>query len=220
VLFSQLFGSVADLPGFRGSYLDYLVPAVIVMNALSAGGWAGTTSIDDIERGVMGRLLVTPVRRTAIIAGHLTQLAVVVVLQSLILSGIGLAIGAHFPTGVAGIAVMTLAAVLLGAATGAFSHALAVSSRSQNALIGASQAVILPMTFLSTAFMIPELMPEWMRTVAAFNPLTWAIDASRIALDPAGDPGAIVVRLGWLAAFVVVAGLLALAAFRSYRRSI
>jgi ABC-2 type transport system permease protein len=220
VLFSQLFRSIENLPGFRGTYLDFLVPAIIVMNALNAGGWAGTTSIDDMDRGVLNRLLVTPVRRSAVILGHLTQQALLLVIQSVILVGISLAIGAHFATGLVGIGAMTLAAVLLGAAIGALSHAVAIMARSQEALIGTSQAIILPMTFLSTAFMVPQLMPDWIRTVAGYNPLTWAIDAARIGLDPAGDPASILLRLGWLTAFLVVSIGLALAAFRRYRRTI
>src|SRR5204862_1470752 len=139
--------------------------------------------------------------RSAVILGHLAQQALLLVVQSVILVGIALAIGAHFATGIVGIAVMTLAAVLLGAAIGALSHAMAITARSQEALIGASQAIILPMSFLSTAFMVPELMPDWIRTVAGYNPLSWAIDAARIGLDPAGDPMSIVIRLGWLTAF-------------------
>lgn len=220
VLFSQLFRSIENLPGFRGTYLDFLVPAIIVMNALNAGGWAGTTSIDDMDRGVLNRLLVTPVRRSAVILGHLTQQAILLVIQSVILVGISLAIGAHFATGLVGIGAMTLAAVLLGAAIGALSHAVAIMARSQEALIGTSQAIILPMTFLSTAFMVPQLMPDWIRAVAGYNPLTWAIDAARIGLDPAGDPAAILLRLGWLTAFLAVSIGLALAAFRRYRRTI
>jgi ABC-2 type transport system permease protein len=220
VLFSQLFRSVEDLPGFLGSYLDFLLPAIVVMSALSAGGWAGTTSIDDMERGVLSRFLVTPVRQGAIIYGHLVQGALIVAIQSVILVGVGLAIGAHFPGGSAGIGVTVLASILLGSAVGALSHAVALLARSQEALIGASQAIILPMTFLSTAFMVPQLMPDWMRTVAGYNPLTWAIDASRSALGTAPDVGYVAIRVGWLAAFLLVAALIALGAFGRYRRSI
>src|SRR5207244_13065966 len=122
--------------------------------------------------------------------------------------------------GVVGIGITIVAAVLVGTATGALSHALAVTSRSQEALIGASQAIILPMTFLSTAFMAPQLMPDWIRTVAGYNPLSRAVDASRRALDPAGDAAAVLLRLGWLALFAIVAGLVALGAFPGLRRSV
>jgi len=65
-----------------------------------------------------------------------------------------------------------------------------------------------------------KLMPDWMATVAGFNPLTWAADASRSALDGTGDATYIALRLGWLAAFLLASTFLALRAFGRYRRSI
>jgi len=212
-------GILGDLPGFGGSYLDFLVPGVVAMSALSTGGWAGTASIEDMDRGVMGRMLVTPVHRGAIITGHLVQGALIIVIQALILVGLAFVMGARFDGGPAGMAVTFLAAVLLGSAAGALSHGLALLARTQETLIAASQGIILPMTFLSTAFMIPALMPDWMATVVQYNPLTWAVDASRAALDATEDATYVVVRLGWLAAFLVVSVVLALRAFGRYRRA-
>ena len=66
-LFGNLFRRVVELPGFgAASYLDYLVPGVVVMNAVSANMWAGMGAIDEIERGTLNRFLVTPVSRAAI----------------------------------------------------------------------------------------------------------------------------------------------------------
>ena len=219
LLFSQLFSAMGELPAFDGSYLSFLLPGVVVMSALSSGGWAGTASIDDIHRGVMDRVLVTPVRRAAVIIGHLGQQAFIVVIQAAVLIVLGIVVGARFDGGVAGVAVMLVASILLGSAIGALSHAIALLTRTQETLIAVSQGIILPMTFLSTTFMAPELMPDWMATVAGFNPLTWAVDAARAALEGPGDWGFVLVRLGWLVAFLVVSVALALRAFTTYRRS-
>jgi ABC-2 type transport system permease protein len=218
LLFSQLFSGIADLPGFEGTYLAFLLPAIVAMAALSTGGWAGTASLEDIDRGVLGRVLVTPVSRAAVIAGHLVQGALIVAIQSVILVAIGWVMGAGYEAPFSGLLVLVAAAVLLASAAGALSHALALTTRNQTTLIAASQGVILPMTFLSTAFMLPELMPGWMATVAGFNPLTWAIDAARLALG-GGDPTQVGLRLAWLALFLVVSGVLAIRAFAAYRRA-
>jgi len=220
VLFSQLFQVMGNVPGIDGSYLDFILPGVVAISALSSGGWAGTSSIEDMDRGVMGRMLVTPVNRGAIITGHLVQGALIVVIQAIILVGLGFVMGARFEGGAPGIAVMLVASVLLGAAAGALSHGLALLARTQETLIAASQGIILPMTFLSTAFMIPALMPDWMATVASYNPLTWAVEASRAALEGADDPAFVLARLGWLAVFLIVSVVLALRAFGRYRRAI
>jgi ABC-2 type transport system permease protein len=220
LLFSQLFQTMGDLPQFGGSYLTFLLPGVVVMSALSGGGWAGTASIDDINRGVMDRMLVTPVRRFAVIVGHLGQQVLIVVLQALILVGLGIVVGARLDGGVPGVVVMLAASILLGVGIGALSHAIALLARTQETLIAISQVIILPMTFLSTTFMVSELMPGWMATVAGFNPLTWAADASRAALSASPDWTFAALRLGWLAIFLVVSIALALQAFGRYRRSV
>jgi ABC-2 type transport system permease protein len=219
LLFGQLFQSVGEMPAFRGSYLDFLLPGVVAMSALSSGGWAGMASIDDINAGIMSRMLVTPASRAALILGHLAQGAVILVLQTLILVAVGLTIGARFDGGVAGVGIMLVASLLLGSATGALSHAIGLLARTRETLIAVSQGIILPMTFLSTIFMVPELMPGWMATVAGFNPLTWATDASRASLDGAGDAASVALRLLWLAVFLVVSVVLALRAFGKYRRA-
>ena len=220
LLFGQLFQTVGDLPAFRGSYLDFLLPGVVAMSALSSGGWAGMASIDDINAGIMSRVLVTPANRAAIIFGHLAQGALILILQTLILLIVGVAIGARFDGGIGGVAIMLVASLLLGSATGALSHGIGLLTRTRETLIAVSQGIILPMTFLSTTFMVPQLMPDWMATVAGFNPLTWAADASRSALDGSGDATYIGLRLGWLAIFLFVSVFLALRAFAKYRRSV
>src|SRR5579859_3319960 len=66
-LFGALFRKVATIPGFgSGSYLDYLVPGVIVMSAVSSNMWAGMGTLEEIERGTLNRFLITPVRRSAL----------------------------------------------------------------------------------------------------------------------------------------------------------
>ena len=71
LLFGALFQNVINIPGFswEGSYLDYLVPGVLVMTALFSCGWAGMSIIEDLDRSIMARFLVTPIHRSAIIAG-------------------------------------------------------------------------------------------------------------------------------------------------------
>ena len=66
LLFGTLFRSVTEIPGFTAtaSYLDYLVPGVVVMTALFSSGWSGMGLIDDMERGLMDRFLVAPLHRS------------------------------------------------------------------------------------------------------------------------------------------------------------
>ena len=105
LLFGQLFRSVIHVPGFTtaaGCYLEFITPGVIVMTALFSSGWAGTVYIEDMNRGVMDRLLASPVRRGAMMIGTLAYQALTTVVQTLIVFGIAYLAGARFPGGASG----------------------------------------------------------------------------------------------------------------------
>jgi ABC-2 type transport system permease protein len=223
LLFGQLFRSVIHLPGFAahaGSYLEFITPGVVVMTALFSSGWAGTVYIQDMERGVMDRLLASPVRRGAMMIGSLAYQAVTTVVQTLIVLLIAFAAGARFTGGAAGIGVTVLAAVLLSSIIASFSNAIALLVRQHEALIGISQFIVLPLQFLSSALMDTALAPEWVRTVARYNPVDWAVVAAREALSAGTDWGAVWPRLALLAGLATVMAWLATRAFGSYQRSI
>lgn len=220
-LYGQLFKRVVEIPGFEGgSYIDYLTPGVVVMTAVFSGGWSGMGVIYDLDRGILDRFLVTPTSRAALVAGRLAQQAITTLIQSLILVGLGLALGAGYPGGVVGIAVMLVFAMLLAAAFGALSYALALLLRREESVIAAANFVLLPVTFLSSVFLQPQLIPDWMEAGSRINPVDWAARAGRSALSDAPDWGSIGVHLLLLVAFTVVATAAAMRAFRVYQRSI
>ncbi|RKN41818.1 ABC transporter permease [Streptomyces hoynatensis] len=222
LLFGQLFTSVVDIPGFEGgsSYLEFLTPGIVMMMALFGSAWAGTSYVQDMERGVMDRFLTSPASRGALMVSTLVYQAVLTVVQTLIVLAVALLGGARFGGGAPGVLVLLLAAMLLTASFSALSNAAALLARSQNALIGLSQLVTIPLMFLSSALMDTRLSAGWLDRVAAFNPFEWAVVASREALGGQGrDWPSIAGHLGLLAAFTAVLAWVATRAFRTYQRS-
>jgi ABC-2 type transport system permease protein len=222
LLFGQLFKNIIQIPGFvpTGSYLEFITPGVIVMTALFNSGWSGTVYIEDMNRGVMDRLLASPVRRGSMIAGTLAYQAITTVLQTLVIFAIAYAAGARFPGAGAGIGITLLAAALVAVIIASFSNAVALLVRQQEALIGISQFIVLPLQFLSSGIMDTRLSPGWVRQVARFNPVDWAVVASREALSGSPDWGVVGGRLGLLVAVATALAFLATRAFRTYQRSI
>jgi len=220
-LFGNLFRRIVELPGFgTATYLDYLVPGVVVMNAVSASMWAGMGTIDEIERGTLNRFLITPMRRSAILNANVIVQAVSVAFQSTVIVLLGWAAGAQFPSGAAGPAALVVASVLLGTVFSALSNVLGMTVRQRESIIGLSIFLLLPLTFLSTAFMARDLMPGWMQAVAGANPVNWALDAARGVLARTVDWSAVLVYGGALVALAV--GLVALSTltFRGYQRTV
>jgi ABC-2 type transport system permease protein len=154
--------------------------------------------IEDLNRGVIDRFLVSPVRRPALICGRLVQLGIVSLIQSLIVIGLGLLVGS----------------------LGALSNGMALLARKEETVIAASNFVLLPLTFLSSAFIQRDLVPGWIRSVARYNPVEWTVQAGREALIATPDWGLVLSRAGLLTALCVSCTWLATRAFRTYQRSI
>lgn len=221
LLFGALFQSVVEIPGFEGGdYKQYLVPGVLIMTAYFSSGWNGMSTIEDLDRGVTDRLLVTPARRLPLILGRVGQNLVQVVLQSLVVVAMALAIGVSFDGGVIGIAVLVAIGALIGTAFAALSNALALVARQEESLIGAVTFLQLPLMFLSTAFMQPALLPDWIARVATYNPVDWAIVAGREAVAASPDWSSIAGYCGLLAAFAIVCLALATKAFGAYQKQV
>jgi ABC-2 type transport system permease protein len=220
-LFGNLFRRIVELPGFgTSSYLDYLVPGVVVMNAVSVNMWAGMTTMEEIERGTLNRFLITPVRRSAIMNGNVAEQAMVTTIQSLAIVLLGWAAGATYQGGVGGVAALVVLAVLLGTIFSAFSNTVGMLVREREPIIGINTFLLLPLTFLSTVFMARDLMPGWMQKVAAANPVNWAAEAGRTAVSASPDWDVVWSRAGGLLLLAALMVGLSVRTFRSYQKAV
>ena len=221
LLFGALFSNITQIPGFAtASYLDYLVPGVVVMTALFWCGWSGMAVIEDLDRSIIDRYLTTPVHRSAIIAGLNVYELVTLAIQCAIIGVLAVVLGARLEGGVLGFGALTLCALLLGAAIASFSDAMALTLRQRESVIGINTLLTLPLTFLSAAFLPLLLAPEWIQTVARFNPVNWAVEAGREAMTASPDWSLIGPRVLALAILAVLSTAWATRTFRSYQRSI
>jgi ABC-2 type transport system permease protein len=221
-LFGQLFRRVIDIPGFayHGTYLAYLVPGVIAMNAMANNMWAGMSMIEEIDRGTLNRFLASPASRIAIMNASVAEQAVSTAVQSLIIVGLGLAGGARYHGGAAGVAVMVVASVLVGVVFGALSNAVGTTLRSREAIIGVYTFFMLPLMFLSSAFIATSVMPGWMQAIASRNPLNWVVQIGRSAVSAQPDWAAIGVRCAGLLALAVACVAVSVLTFRSYQKNV
>ena len=221
LLFGALFKAVTEIPGFHGgSYINFLTPGVVVMLAVFSAGWTGMGFIEDINSGVMDRMLAAPVWRGALNAGTVAYGSAMVVIQTILIVLLALALGADYKGGVGGVGLLIVVAALLGASFASLSNGVALLARQRETLIGAVTFVQLPLTFLSAALMQQSLVPGWIQTAAKFNPVNWAVVAARGAAMQKIDWGLVAGRLGLLVALTVVCAAFATRAFARYQRSL
>jgi ABC-2 type transport system permease protein len=217
-LFGNLFKRIVELPGFgTSSYLDYLIPGVVVMNSVSSNMWSGMGTIDEIDRGTTNRFLIAPVSRAAIMNANVIVQALTTAFQSTVIVLVGWAAGAHYPGGVGGPIALVVASVLLGVAFSALSNVMGMTLRQRESVIGLSIFLLLPLTFLSTAFMAKSLMPGWMQAIASANPVNWALESARNATT---DWGSTFVHGAWLLALAAALVWVSTLTFRTYQKTV
>ena len=220
LLFGALFKKVTEIPGFGGgNYITYLTPGVVIMTALFSSSWTGMSYIEDLDTGVMDRFLTAPIHRGALIGASLAYQAVTTAVQSAVIIAIGWGIGAGFPGGASGIAALIGISVLIALAMAGLSNGLALLTRQRETLIAASTTLVMPLTFLSGAFLSLRLVPGWIAGIARYNPVNWAASAGRAAIG--GNPawGTVGSYAGFLAIALAVTAAASTRAFRAYQRS-
>ncbi|MFB6110380.1 MAG: ABC transporter permease [Halodesulfurarchaeum sp.] len=180
ILFTQVFGNVASRALAGGiSYVTYLLPAIAIQISLVVASSSGIGLVDDIESGVFQKTLVTPMNRVAVFLGKTLSELTRIVLQVVIILGLGVLLGAHIESGVLGALGIVVVAILFSVWFLAFSNTIALITKDQESTIIAANMLQLPLLFVSSAFLPVRSMPEWIQVVATYNPITYGVDAAR-----------------------------------------
>src|ERR1700674_384768 len=207
VLFAPLLKSIASVQGFPpGGAYNVFVPGLLVQLGMFGAAGVGFSLIAELRAGVIERLRVTPVSRVALLLGRALRDMFSIVVQSLILVLISLPFGLSIhPLGV----VITLALIaLIGLLTASISYAVALSVREENIYASIVFTATLPILLLSGVLLPMSLAPQWLRSIAAANPLSYAVDAARAVFrDQISDPSvtkgvAIMLVLSFVALFL------------------
>ena len=100
VLYGQLFKNVTQLGGFgTTSYITFLAPAIVVMNAFFGATWSGMWMIADLDHKVVERFLATPASRFSLILSQIVRSALTAAIQAIVILVVALALGVRIHTG-------------------------------------------------------------------------------------------------------------------------
>jgi ABC-2 type transport system permease protein len=187
VIFAALFGGgshTVPITGGRISTSVYYVPGIIALGVIAAcfGNLVASVTAQR-ERGVLKRRRATPVPAAALIAGRvLTAIAVAVVMAAVLL-GIGwAAYGAHVPGRTAIALVVT---VVVGAASFCcMGYALTSLIRNEDSALPITQALLLPLYFISGVFVAVTVLPHWLAGVGEIFPVRHLANALLTAYNP------------------------------------
>ncbi|MEO5852523.1 MAG: ABC transporter permease [Nocardioides sp.] len=182
VLYLLLFGPllkpiVASFPGAPDNEFTFLVPGLLVQLGMFGAFFAGFGLIAEWREGVVEAERVTPASRTALLVGRLMRDLLQLLVQALILVGLGLVMGMRGPVG--GIVFGVALTLLVGGACAAASNALALSTKSEDVMAPVINMVMMPVLLLSGILLPMTLGPAWLQRVSDFMPFRWIVDAVR-----------------------------------------
>lgn len=190
------------------TYVDFLVPGMIALSIMQTGLFGVVfTFVQWKQRGVLRRLMATPMRVRDFFFSQLVTRLSTVALQIGVLIAVGLlAFHFHFQGNL-------LYVLLVGIAGGgiflAMGLAISGASKSEETAAPIANLVSLPLMFLSGVFFPRSSMPSWLQGITQYSPLTYVSDALRsISIDGASLWAVRTDLLGifiWLAIAVVIA---------------
>lgn len=206
LLFTQLFGQFSEIPGFIAatgttSYAIFATAGILLQNAFGSALQSGNSIVADIDSGFLQKMLVTPVNRYAILLGRLTSDAFRVVIQSIIIIALSFLpfVGVTYATGVPGIILILLTVAFFGLAWSGISLAIGMKTRSAETVFAIGGFITFPLLFLSTALVPQSFQPQWIQTISAFNPISYAVNACRVLMITGFDWSIILQAYGVIA---------------------
>jgi ABC-2 type transport system permease protein len=207
-------------PRFHGSYINFLTPGVVIMLAVFSAGWTGMGFVEDINGGVMDRMLTTPVWRGALNTGTVAYGSFMVAVQTVVIVILSLVLGADFKGGVGGVVLMIVIAGMLGPVFASLSNAVAVLAPSardgDRGRHLRSAATHLPLGGAHAGQPSPLVDSLGLQVQAG----ELGGGAARSAAMQEIDWGVVAGRIGLLAALLLVAVALTAGAFAGYQRSL
>jgi ABC-2 type transport system permease protein/oleandomycin transport system permease protein len=215
LLFVYVFGGAIDTGPL--DYVDFLMPGIIVQSMVFGGFVTALGLAEDLKKGLIDRFRSLPMWGPAVISGRILADVGTNVIQLVIMFAVGIAAGFRFQASfweiVAGMALL----LLIGYAFSWVFAFIGLSASSPEASNAYGFTILFPVTFISSAFVPPDTMPNWLEPVAEYNPFTTMVDAARslfVGTDAGNDVWGAV---AW--SFAIIAVFSVLSVWR-YRRAV
>lgn len=184
ILMGNAMGGLTANPAtyrFLGTqnYLEFMTPGIMIMSTLFGSIFGGISIIWDRRTGFLNKMLAAPIKRAAIPVGKITAITLQSVFQVTFIAAIAAAMGVKFASGAPGFFLILCIIILFSYGIAGVSLALASVFRSHEALMAATNLLTLPMVFASNAIFPRDAMPAWLKAIATYNPLTYAVTPLR-----------------------------------------
>ncbi len=178
VLFGPILLSIAQTPGFPpGDAWQVFVPGLLVQLGVFGAFFVGFGIIAEWRAGVVERMLVAPIHRTALLSGLVIRDIIIVIVQGLVMIGLSYLFGLRISLGTIVLSLLIIA--FLAATFSYLSYAVALATKSEDALAPIINSLALPILLLSGILLPMSLAPRWLQIISDFNPVKHIVVALR-----------------------------------------
>lgn len=157
------------------NYLVFMTPGVMVMSSLFGGVFTGASVLWDRRLGFLQKMLASPIPRFSIPLGKTWATVLQILFQMFIIFVIASALGVRFATGIPGALAMLVFCALFGSLMGGVSLAMAATIKVPETLFAITNFLTMPLIFTSNAMFPLEAMPFWLKAIARYNPVSYAV---------------------------------------------
>jgi len=177
-----IFVGMAFPAKFTDNYLAFITPSILVMTVLFSSLQGGTLIIFDKILGFMNKFLALPAPRESLLLGKILFISTRGLIQATVLLLMAAFLGVRIQSPL-NIALVYLTLFLFAVLISAFSSMIGLKLGDHDSYASVNSMVSMPLFFASSALMPYEVMPEWLRTLARLNPVSYAIDSTRALFE-------------------------------------
>ena len=214
LLFVYVFGGAIEVPGFD-EYNQFLLPGIFAQTITFGSAGTSIGLADDLQKGLVDRLRSLPMSQSAVVIGRTVADLCKNLLSFVIMLIIAFAVGFRFEGSLAEALLASLLLLLFAYALSWIHALIGMSVKSVEAANSGGFMWMFPLTFVSSAFVDPSSMPDWLEPIADANPFTKVTNASRALYNGLPVGNLAWQSLAWSVGIIVVFSYLSMRKFRN-----
>ena len=184
LLFAYVFGSNIEIPGV--SYREYLMGGIFIQTVIFGSTFTGAGLAEDMTKGIIDRFRSLPISPSAVLIGRTGSDILYNSISIVVMSLSGLVVGWRIRTGLVEAVGGFLLLLLFSYAFSWIMAYVGLKVSSVEVVNNASFMFIMPLTFVSNAFVDANRMPGPLRIFAEWNPVSSVAQGVREAFGNAG----------------------------------
>ncbi len=170
------------------NYPAFVLAGILVLVIFSGAGSSGVSNYTSKMDGSFYRILISPVKRSSIVLGHILEAEVLSCIEIVVLLIVSYSLKVRFINGFPGLILIALLLSITVFFIGSLSYEMSLIIPHENAFHTLMNTFVLPVFFVSTALIPYEYIPVHFRMMVGINPFTYVIESIRnLILSPLID---------------------------------